>query len=81
MYNMNRPAGAAYPYLLGQTRPMSAPPTTYIQPAPPYTPASSYTQSQAGSSITANLKALGASLWATAKDLFARFKQGLAEIK
>jgi len=81
---VNRPVGAAYPNLLGQTRPMSAPPTTYLQaPAAPYVqaPGSTYTNSTAGSSVAANLKALGQTLWATAKDLFARFKQGLSEIR
>ena len=78
---VNRPVGVAYPHLLNQTRPMSAPATTWIQPAAPGPQTSVFTQSQAGSSITANLQALGRSLWATAKDLFARFKQGLSEIR
>jgi hypothetical protein len=73
---VNRPVGAAYPSLLGQTRPMNAPPTPYTQ-----APGSPYTTSTAGPSVTANLKALGQTLWAAAKDLFARFMQGLSEIR
>lgn len=77
---VNRPVGASYPNLLGQTRSM-----TYVQPQAPTYPqpaaTSVYVQSTAGPSVTANLKALGQTLWAAAKDLFAKFKQGLSEIK
>lgn len=75
---VNRPVGAPYQNLLGQTRPFGAAPTTYFAPSAVRPTGSIMDNSPAGSSITANLKALGSSIWAAMTQVFNQLRATIA---
>jgi hypothetical protein len=70
----NGPVGQPTPrFLTAQTRPMGGAPTI-LTPPPPPAPSSLIANSPAGPSISANLYALGTTMWNFLRELFGKVR-------